>query len=71
MFEKIVKIGFGAVSLLMGYDIVRRHQKNKHEEAMLENDNRVLDAISRLERRVDEATTKKDEKKDGDKPWYA
>lgn len=64
MFENIVKIGFGAVSLLMGYDIVRRHQKNKHEEAMLENDNRVLDAISRLERRVDEATTKKDEKKD-------
>lgn len=64
MFEKIVKIGFGAVSLLMGYDIVRRYQKNKHEEAMLDNDNRVLDAISRLERRVDEATTKKDEKKD-------
>lgn len=64
MFEKIVKIGFGAVSLLMGYDIVRRYQKNKHEEAMLENDNRVLDAIGRLERRVDEATTKKDEKKD-------
>lgn len=53
MTDKIIKIGFGAVGLLMGYDIIRRHQKNHHDEVMADNDNRVLDAISRLEKRVD------------------
>lgn len=41
MINFFAKLGFGAVALLLGYDCVRRYQKNHHDEIMAELQKRV------------------------------